>query len=328
MSKVRAHHPVMLGEVLAAIVPQDGDTIVDGTFGAGGYATAFLEAARCTVYGIDRDEAALEHAKALGGRYSGRLKVLRGKFADMVRLLDAEGVSAANGVALDLGVSSMQLDDPARGFSFRNDGPLDMRMGGARDPDTQSAASVVASIDEVGLADLIWRYGEERKSRKIAKAIVEARREVPITRTRQLADIVARAIKRKGRDKIHPATRTFQALRIYVNDELGQLEQGLQAAERLLAPQGRLAVVSFHSLEDRIVKSFLRQRSGSVPRVSRYLPSPPNSRTATFSLQFRGAQKPGDDEIAQNARARSARLRAATRTAAPAWPTPDTGLAA
>lgn len=328
MSNARAHHPVMLGEVIAAIAPQDGDIIVDGTFGAGGYSAAFLEAARCVVYGIDRDEGALERGKALGARHTGRLKVLRGKFADMVRLLEAEGVSAANGVALDLGVSSMQLDDPERGFSFQNDGPLDMRMGGASDPDTRSAASVIASVDETGLADLIWRYGEERKSRAIAKAIVAARREVPITRTRQLADIVARAVRRKGRDKIHPATRTFQALRIYVNDELGQLEKGLQAAERLLAPQGRLAVVSFHSLEDRIVKSFLRQRSGSVPRTSRYLPSPPNSRTATFSLQFRGAQKPSNDETAKNARARSARLRAATRTEAPAWPAPDTELAA
>lgn len=328
MSNARAHHPVMLGEVLAAIAPQDGDVIVDGTFGAGGYSAAFLEAAQCAVYGIDRDEGALVRGKTLGGRYTGRLKVLRGKFADMVRLLEAEGVSAANGVALDLGVSSMQLDDPERGFSFRNDGPLDMRMGGASNPDTQSAASVIASIDETGLADMIWRYGEERKSRSIAKAIVAARREVPITRTRQLADIVSRAVKRKGRDKIHPATRTFQALRIFVNDELGQLEKGLQAAERLLAPQGRLAVVSFHSLEDRIVKSFLRQRSGSVPRTSRYLPSPPNSRTATFSLQFRGAQKPSNDETAENARARSARLRAATRTEAPAWPTPDTEIAA
>lgn len=328
MSNARAHHPVMLGEVLAAIAPQDGDVIVDGTFGAGGYSAAFLEAAQCAVYGIDRDEGALVRGKTLGGRYTGRLKVLRGKFADMVRLLEAEGVSAANGVALDLGVSSMQLDDPERGFSFQNDGPLDMRMGGAINPDTQSAASVIASIDETGLADMIWRYGEERKSRSIAKAIVAARREVPITRTRQLADIVSRAVKRKGRDKIHPATRTFQALRIFVNDELGQLEKGLQAAERLLAPQGRLAVVSFHSLEDRIVKRFLRQRSGSVPRTSRYLPSPPNSRTATFSLQFRGAQKPSNDETAENARARSARLRAATRTEAPAWPTPDTEIAA
>lgn len=328
MSKARAHHPVMLREVLAAIAPGDGDVIVDGTFGAGGYATAFLEAARCAVYGIDRDADALKRGKVLGERYSGRLKVLRGKFADMVRLLEGEGVSAANGVALDLGVSSMQLDDPERGFSFQADGPLDMRMGGASDPDTESAASVVASIDETGLADLIWRYGDERKSRAIAKAIVEARRETPITRTRQLADIVARAVGRRGKAKIHPATRTFQALRIYVNDELGQLEKGLEAAERLLAPQGRLAVVSFHSLEDRIVKSFLRQRSGSVPRTSRYLPSPPNSRTATFSLQFSGAQKPSNDETAENARARSARLRAATRTEAPPWPTSDTELAA
>lgn len=177
MSNARAHHPVMLGEVIAAIAPQDGDIIVDGTFGAGGYSAAFLEAARCVVYGIDRDEGALERGKALGARHTGRLKVLRGKFADMVRLLEAEGVSAANGVALDLGVSSMQLDDPERGFSFQNDGPLDMRMGGASDPDTRSAASVIASVDETGLADLIWRYGEERKSRAIAKAIVAARRE-------------------------------------------------------------------------------------------------------------------------------------------------------
>lgn len=319
MAERATHMPVMAPEVLDAIAPTDSDIIVDGTFGAGGYTEAFLKAADCKVYGIDRDGDAIARGKTLERDYAGRLHLIEGRFADMDALLAERGVGAVNGVALDLGISSTQLDDPERGLSFQADGYLDMRLSrGSSDEPT--AADIIANSDEVTLADLIWRYGDERKSRSIAKAIVEARRTAPITRTLQLADIVARVVGRDKRRKTHPATKTFQALRIYCNDELGQLERGLQAAERLLAPLGRLVVVSFHSLEDRIVKSFLRQRSGSLPRKSRYLPSIPNSRAATFSLHARGAQKPGDDEIRRNPRARSARLRAATRTDAAPWP--------
>lgn len=319
MTEMRVHEPVMVSEVVATLAPSDGDIIVDGTFGAGGYAKAYLDAAQCTVYGIDRDAEAIERGRALERDYDGRLHLVEGRFADMEALLGARGVGSVNAVGLDIGISTIQLDDPDRGLSFQVDGPLDMRMS-RTSSDDPTAAEIIANSDEVALADLIWRYGEERKSRSIAKAIVEARRGAPITRTLQLADIVARVVGRDKRRKTHPATKTFQALRIYCNDELGQLERGLQAAERLLAPLGRLVVVSFHSLEDRIVKSFLRQRSGSLPRKSRYLPSSPSSRAATFSLTSRGAQKPSDAEIDRNPRARSARLRAATRTEAPAWP--------
>ena len=319
MTEPTAHLPVMASEVLEVIAPNDLETIVDGTYGAGGYAKAYLNSAQCTVYGIDRDADAIERGRPLEHGYGGRLHLVEGCFADMEALLGARGIKSVSGIGLDLGISSTQLDDPNRGLSFQIDGYLDMRMsrGTSDDP---TAAEVIANTDEVALADLIWRYGDERKSRSIAKAIVEARRAVPITRTLQLADLVARVVGRDKRRKTHPATKTFQALRIYVNDELGQLERGLQAAERLLAPLGHLAVVSFHSLEDRIVKRFLRQRSGSLPRKSRYLPASPNSRAATFSLHSRGAQKPSDAEIFSNPRARSARLRAATRTNAPAWP--------
>lgn len=320
MTERATHMPVMASEVLEAIAPKDSDIIVDGTYGAGGYAKAYLDASQCTVYGIDRDGDAIERGRTLERAYSGRLHLIEGRFADMEALLSARGIESVDGIDLDLGISSTQLDDPERGLSFQSDGPLDMRMSRTSDDDP-SAAEIIANADEFALADLIWRYGDERKSRSIAKAIVEARSAAPITRTLQLAEIVSRVVGRDKRRKTHPATKTFQALRIYCNDELGQLERGLQAAERLLAPLGRLAVVSFHSLEDRIVKSFLRQRSGSLPRKSRYLPSPPNSRAATFSLHSRSARKPSDTEISRNPRARSARLRAATRTDAPAWPT-------
>ncbi|MFQ5468596.1 MAG: 16S rRNA (cytosine(1402)-N(4))-methyltransferase RsmH [Kiloniellaceae bacterium] len=312
------HTPVLLREVLAALSPRDGGIYVDGTFGAGGYAAALLVAAACRVWGIDRDPDAVARAAPMIQRYEGRLTVIAGRFGDMDRLLDGHGVRAVDGIALDLGISSMQIDQAERGFAFRADGPLDMRMERAGRP---SAAEVVNEMPEAELADVLHRFGEERKARRIARAIAAARREKPIARTGQLADIVrAVAAKRGGAPGIDAATRTFQALRIYVNDELGELERGLCAAERLLAPGSRLAVVAFHSLEDRIVKSFLRERALARARGSRHMPDATAQAAApapTFRLLFRGTCRPDRAEQDANPRARSARLRAAERTAAP-----------
>lgn len=306
-----SHVPVMVSEVCAAITPTDGETYVDGTFGAGGYARAFLDAAQCRVFGIDRDPRAIEQGRALESQYDGRLTLIEGRFSEMDGLLAAHGVDQVEGVALDLGVSSMQIDDPARGFSFMADGPLDMRMGG----DGPTAADVVNQEEESALADIIYLYGEERHSRRIARAIGEERRAAPIETTGHLAAIVARAMP-PSRARIHPATRTFQALRIYVNEELGdggELEHGLGAAERLLAPDGRLAVVSFHSLEDRVVKEFLRDRGNQTNRnANRHLPA--NDAAASTTFEPARLRKPSEEEIARNPRARSARLRAAVRT--------------
>jgi 16S rRNA (cytosine1402-N4)-methyltransferase len=311
---VARHVPVMMTEVLDALAPRDGALYVDGTFGAGGYTQALLAAARCKVCGIDRDPQAIAAGAALAARHPGRLELFNGRFGDMERLLTARGVTHVDGVALDIGVSSPQIDEPARGFSFRLDGPLDMRMGG----DGPTAADIVNTADEAALADIIERYGEERFARRIARAIVAARVQAPITRTIQLAEIVRGTVRRTA-DGIDPATRTFQALRIYVNDEISELQRGLAAAERLLVPGGRIAVVSFHSLEDREVKSFLRRRSGGEGGVSRHLPTHGRQRAPSFALLTRRALRPGEDEIAANPRARSARLRAAERTSAPAW---------
>ena len=296
MADKSRHSPVMLAEVLSALEPRDGGVYVDATFGAGGYSRGLLEAADCTVWGIDRDPLAQSIGAELGQEFPGRLTVLAGRFGDMYELLSSVGVERVDGVALDLGVSSMQLDDPARGFSFRADGPLDMRMDadGRLGHDMATAADVVNSMAEQELADLIYKYGEERASRRVARAIVELREKAPIT-------------------------RTFQALRIFVNDELGELARGLAGAEALLAPGGRLAVVSFHSLEDRAVKEFLRERSGAGPRPSRHLPDlPVSTHKPTFTLITRGTVKPGQTETRSNPRARSARLRWAVRTDAPA----------
>jgi len=309
------HKPVMLDEVLEALAPRDGGVYVDGTFGGGGYSRAVLESADCSVWGIDRDPDAVARGCEMAKEFPGRLNVIGGRYSDMARLLNDAGLDAVDGVALDIGVSSMQIDDPERGFSFREDGPLDMRMekGGL------SAADVVNTLPEEELADLIYRYGEERASRRIAKAIVKARRVTPITRTRQLTEII-HGVMPRSRDGIDPATRTFQALRIFVNAELEELDNGLEAAETLLRKGGRLAVVSFHSLEDRIVKSFLRKRSGGDPQGSRHLPVPSEGgREPTFRLLSRRAVKPGAAEVDSNPRARSARLRAGERTAAAAW---------
>ncbi|MGD1879383.1 MAG: 16S rRNA (cytosine(1402)-N(4))-methyltransferase RsmH [Kiloniellaceae bacterium] len=321
------HRPVLLKEVLEALAPRDGAIYVDGTFGAGGYSRAILDAADCTVWGVDRDTSAIARGRDLAKSYPGRLHLVEGCFGDMADLLADKLSTPLDGVALDLGVSSMQLDEPERGFSFRTDGPLDMRMEGplaSRGAEGRpSAAEVVNSLPEAELADIIYTYGEERRSRQVARAIVQTRADKPFTRTGELADLVRGVIKQprtaKGPKAIDPATRTFQALRIYVNDELGELQRGLAAAEALLGPGGRLAVVSFHSLEDRIVKQFLRERSGQEAAGSRHAPpSKEDGPAATFTLLFRGTRRPGEDECRGNPRARSAQLRAAQRTAAPA----------
>jgi 16S rRNA (cytosine1402-N4)-methyltransferase len=311
------HVPVLRDEVVEALAPRDGGVYIDGTFGGGGYSEALLQAAGTTVHGIDRDPDAITRGAMLAARYAPRLHLVEGRFSEMETLVGEK----ADGVALDLGVSSFQLDDAQRGFSFREDGPLDMRMGG----DGPSAADIVNTLSEGELADILWRYGEEKKSRAIARAIVVAR---PITRTRALAELVENVFGPAAkRLPIHPATRTFQALRIYVNDELGELERGLEAAERTLKPAGRLAVVSFHSLEDRIVKRFLTERGGKSPRASRHLPEQDSGPAPTFRLLTPSPRMPRESEIAQNPRARSARLRAAERTAAPSWNSSEGGHA-
>jgi len=315
--KSAAHVPVLLDAVVATLAPRADAVYVDGTFGGGGYSEAVLTAARCRVFAIDRDPDAVRRGRALAERHGGRLRVLEGRFGDMVGLLAPVNTDPIAGIALDLGVSSTQLDTAERGFSFRLDGPLDMRMSS----DGESAADLVTSLSEPQLAELIRAFGEERFARRIARAIVLARQRRPIRRTTELADIVRAAIPKTepGQD---PATRTFQALRIAVNDELGELDRGLAAAEQLLTPGGRLAVVSFHSLEDRRVKEFLRRRSDAAPRASRHRPIRPGAPAPSFKLLSRRPVKPSAAEIAHNPRARAARLRAAERTISPPWP-PD-----
>jgi 16S rRNA (cytosine1402-N4)-methyltransferase len=314
MSEAR-HIPVLVDKVVLALAPQAGNVIVDGTFGLGGYSKAILSAAPCRVIGIDRDPTAIAHGRAIEQGNPNRLNLIEGRFGEMAQLLHAVGVDSVDGVVLDLGVSSPQIDDPARGFSFRFDGPLDMRMGA----DGPSAETIVNTLGETELADIIWRFGEERLSRRVAKAIVTARRETPIERTATLARIV-RSVVPASRDGIDPATRTFQALRIYVNDELGELTRGLSAAERLLKAGGKLAVVSFHSLEDRVIKLFLRERAGAAPAASRHMPQVASPRAPSFFLVQRKPLTADPAETARNPRARSAKLRVAERTSAPAWP--------
>lgn len=311
------HIPVMLSEVLAALEPKSGEIIVDGTFGAGGYTEAILQSADCKVIAIDRDQEAIAAGKPLAERFPGRLRLVIGRYSAMDEILESQGIEAVDGVALDLGVSSMQLDRPERGFSFMQDGPLDMRMGGAG----PSAADIVNSLSERELAMIIGKLGEERRARAIARAIVARRADEPIATTGELADIVARVLGRKHDETKHPATRTFQALRLYLNEELDELAEGLSASERLLRAGGRLVVVTFHSLEDRIAKRFFASRSMPPPRASRHLPESASQPFApSFRLLNRRPLEPNQAEIRRNPRARSARLRAAERTGAPAHP--------
>ena len=305
---LQRHIPVLMNEVVDALALRDGGRYLDGTFGAGGYTTAMLDRADCQVIAIDRDPDAIAAGRALAQRYSPRLRLIEGRFGDMADLLSGEEV---DGITLDLGVSSMQFDQAERGFSFRNSGPLDMRM----EKNGPSAADLVNTTEEAELADIFWRYGEERKSRRVAHAIVERRREKHIETTGELAEIVRRAVGPSARDESDPATRAFQALRIAVNDELGELERGLAAAETVLAPGGRLAVVSFHSLEDRAVKEFVRARSGRTPSPSRHAPPRGEERVATLRDLSRKPVLPSEAEVYANPRSRSARLRVAEKLA-------------
>jgi 16S rRNA (cytosine1402-N4)-methyltransferase len=312
-----SHIPVMLAEVLAALAPADGGIYLDGTFGGGGYAAAILDRAACTLYAIDRDPEAIARGAALAARHPGRLHLIQGGFGGMLELLSARGIAALDGVVLDLGLSSFQLDDPARGFSFRFDGPLDMRMG----RDGPTAADLVRELPERELADTLFQLGEERLSRRIARAIVAARAEAPIETTARLAAIV-RSVVPPDRSGIDPATRSFQALRIRVNDELGQIERALAQAADLLAPGGRLVVVAFHSLEDRLVKRFMAEVAGRAPAPSRHDPrglaaAMAGDAAPRFRLLTPRPLRPGAAETDANPRARSARLRAIQRTAGP-----------
>jgi 16S rRNA (cytosine1402-N4)-methyltransferase len=303
------HVPVMLAEVLANLAPQDGATYLDATFGGGGYARAILEAAPgCTVFAIDRDPDAIARGAALAQRFAGRLHLVEGRFGDMLSLLRDRGITALDGVVMDLGVSSFQLDQAERGFSFRADGPLDMRM----EKSGPSAAELVNSLPERELADIIFRFGEERFARRIARAIVARRAEVPFSTTADLAALVRRAVPRDP-SGIDGATRSFQALRIAVNDELGEVERGIAAAMELLAPGGRLVVVAFHSLEDRIVKQAMAAASGRGG-ASRHDPAALSGRAKpAFHLLTPRALRPQEAECSANPRARSARLRSIER---------------
>ena len=302
------HVSVLLNEVIENLSVGPGDTVVDGTFGAGGYTRAIL-ATGAKVVGFDRDPTARRYASDLP---ADRFRFVEGLFSGMDDLL---GEGAVDAVALDLGVSSMQIDQAERGFSFMQDGPLDMRMGG----DGPTAAELVNTCDQDELARIIFVYGEERESRRVARAIVRRRAEQPFSRTLELAEFVERALGGRRGARIHPATRTFQGLRIAVNEELSELEAGLVAAERTLKAGGRLCVVTFHSLEDRIVKSFLSVRAGRTPAGSRHAPPLAAGAQPSFRLLFNGAQAASEAETRINPRARSAKLRAAVRTEAPAW---------
>ena len=303
------HVPVMLAEVLASLAPQEGATYLDATFGGGGYARAILEAAPgCTVFAIDRDPDAIARGAALAQRFAGRLHLIGGRFGDMLTLLRDRGIASLDGVVMDLGVSSFQLDQAERGFSFRADGPLDMRM----EKSGPSAAELVNNLPERDLADIIFRFGEERFARRIARAIVARRVEAPFTTTADLAALVRRAVPRDP-SGIDGATRSFQALRIAVNDELGEVERGIAAAMEMLAPGGRLVVVAFHSLEDRIVKQAMAAASGRGG-ASRHDPAALSGRAKpAFHLLTPRALRPQDAECSANPRARSARLRSIER---------------
>jgi 16S rRNA (cytosine1402-N4)-methyltransferase len=306
------HIPVLGREAVEMLSPRDGGIYVDATFGAGGYSQAILTAADTSVVGIDRDRSAIAGGFDLVARSNGRLTLVEDKFSNLAEICAAQGFGAVDGVVMDVGVSSMQVDEAGRGFSFRLDGPLDMRMA----HDGPTAADVVAKASEADLANIIYIFGEERHSRAVARAIVAARKETPITTTRALAEIVSKVVWAKP-GEIHPSTRTFQALRIFVNEELDELHLALAAAERVLKPGGRLAVVSFHSLEDRIVKNFVAER-GKTGGGSRHLPEVAQV-TPSFRILTKRPVTAGDDEVRANPRARSAKLRAAERSDAPAF---------
>jgi 16S rRNA (cytosine1402-N4)-methyltransferase len=316
------HIPVLGRQAIEMLGPRDGGIYVDATFGAGGYSRAILETTGTRVIGIDRDQSAIAGGFDLVDRSGGRLTLVEDRFSNLAEICAAQGVSSVDGVVMDVGVSSMQLDEADRGFSFRLGGPLDMRMG----QQGPSAADVIARASEADLANIIYIFGEERHSRAVARAIVAARKEAPIATTRALADIVSKVVWSKP-GEIHPATRTFQALRIFVNEELDELHLALSAAERVLKPGGRLVVVSFHSLEDRIVKNFFAQR-GKAGGGSRHLPEVALE-APSFHILTKRPVTADDDEVSANPRARSAKLRAAERSAAPAhdatalpaWPT-------
>jgi len=302
------HVPVLIDEVVDALAPKPGQTVIDGTFGAGGYTRAILQAG-ASVIAFDRDPTARRFAQGLP---ESNFRLVERRFSE---LADEAGEGAVDGVVLDIGVSSMQLDEAERGFSFMKDGPLDMRMAASG----QTAADLVNETEQAELARILFVYGEERESRRIARAIVRRREEQPFTRTLELAEFIEKSLGGRRGAKVHPATRSFQALRIAVNEELSELEAGLAAAERALKSGGRLCVVTFHSLEDRIVKTFLAVRAGRTPSGSRHAPPVATGAAPSFELLFNGARGPSEAELAANPRARSAKLRAAVRTAAPVW---------
>ncbi|GAM98443.1 rRNA small subunit methyltransferase H [alpha proteobacterium U9-1i] len=305
-----SHAPVLLNEAIEALAPAPGALMLDATFGGGGYTRALLERG-ARVIAFDRDPAAIERGQSLKAAFPDRLTLVHARFGEM----GAHVNEALAGAVFDLGVSSFQFDEGERGFSFQADGDLDMRMDRAG----PSAADAVNKLSEPALAQLIYAYGEDDDSRRIARGIVQARAAAPITRTTAFAEIVERAVGGRKGARIHPATKTFQALRMLVNDELGELARGLSAAEQKLAPGGRLVVVSFHSLEDRMVKRFIVERADAGGRGSRYAPDAPPERTPSLALERKRSTAPSDEEVAANPRSRSASLRWATRTEAPAW---------
>ena len=309
-----SHAPVLLREAIDALAVKPGGLYLDATFGGGGYAREILQRGG-NVLALDRDPDAVARAAELEAAFQNRFTIAQARFGELDQIAVDLNLGPIDGVVFDLGVSSFQFDEGARGFSFQADADLDMRM----EKTGPSAADAVNRLSQDALADLIYGYGEDKDSRRIARGIVRAREEAPITRTGALAEIVERAVGGRKGARTHPATKTFQALRLMVNDELGELARGLEAAERVLKPEGRLAVVSFHSLEDRIVKRFLIERAGATGRGSRYLPEAPAGRAPSFHLVEKSAKAPSEAETAINPRARSAKLRWAVRTEAEAW---------
>jgi 16S rRNA (cytosine1402-N4)-methyltransferase len=308
------HAPVLIDEVIEALAPRAGDVIIDATFGAGGYTRAILKTG-ATVIALDRDPTVQPHADAVANDYPETFRLIRTPFSGLADAFAQTDEAKLDGVVFDIGVSSMQLDQAERGFSFMRDGPLDMRMS----DEGETAADIVNTWDHGPMAHIFKLYGDERQSGRVATAILRRRVEKPFERTLDLAEVVEKALGGRRGAPIHPATRVFQALRIAVNDELGELRAGLEAAEATLAPGGRLVVVTFHSLEDRIVKAFLTERTGNAPGGSRHAPVAVETRKPSFTLSFKGAVEAGEAELAANPRARSAKLRAAVRTDAAPW---------